>query len=45
MRILFFVSVLAILLSILALVWVLAKYKRDEEAKKEPKNKRPFVDI
>ena len=28
-----------------ALMWVLAKYKHEQELKKEPKNKKPYVDV
>jgi hypothetical protein len=45
MRFLLFISVIAILLCMGALMWVLAKYKRDEEARREAKSKKPFVDI
>ena len=45
MRILVFISAFSILLCLGALMWVLAKFKRDEEAKKEAKSKRPYVDI
>ncbi|HEU5080502.1 MAG TPA: hypothetical protein VFT72_14925 [Opitutaceae bacterium] len=45
MRVLLFISVFAILLCIGALMWVLAKFKRDEEAKREAKGKGPVIDI
>ena len=45
MRVLIFISAFAILICFGALMWVLAKYKHDEELKKEPKNKKPYVDV
>lgn len=45
MRLLIFTAAFAILLCLGALMWVLAKYKKDEEAKRERKRAKPFVDI